>query len=68
MPANWVLMAIPLALLVAVYYIYDGIRNHREQSYLHHVYDGDRIEQWRNDKRNRNRKWKLTAHHGRYFY
>lgn len=65
MPANWVFLAIPLALLLIVYAIYDGIKSHREQAYLHAVYDGDRIEQWRNDKRNRNRK--LITRRGRLY-
>ena len=66
MPANWVFLAVPLALLLVVYAIYDRIKSYREQAYLHAIYDGDRVEQWRNDRRNRNRK--LTARHGRNFY
>ena len=63
---NWVFLAVPLAILCVVYVIYSAVQDHREQAYLHAVYDGDRIEQWRNDKRNAKRK--PTARHERHFY
>lgn len=65
LPPNWVFLAIPLALLGLAYGITCAIEWRREQQFLHAVFDGDRIEQWRNDKRNR--KQKLTAHHGRFY-
>ena len=65
LPPNWVFLAVPLALLGLAYGITCAIEWHREQRFLHAVFDGDRIEQWRNDKRNR--KQKLTAHHGRFY-
>lgn len=64
MPANWVFLAVPLGVLVIAYLIYEAVMNHREQSYLHAIYDGDRIQQWRCDRKHK----KPAAHHGRFFY
>ena len=50
MPANWVLLAIPLSLLCLTYWVYDGIRNHLERRYLHAVFDGDRIQEWKSHR------------------
>ena len=68
MPPNWVLLAVPLALLVIAYLIYSGIRNHQEQTYLRSIYDGDRTQQWKTDRWNAKRNQKLTAFSGRHFY
>ena len=63
---NWLIAAIPLAILCVIYLIYGAVEDHREQAYLHEIYDGDRVAQWREDRRNARRK--LTARKGRYFY
>ena len=47
---NWVFLAVPMALLCLSYWVYDGIRNHIEQRYLHAVFDGDRIQAWKTDR------------------
>lgn len=66
---NWVFLAVPMAVLVIVYAIYAAVLAHREQAYLHAIYDGDRIQQWKSDRRNRkrNRKW-FSARRERIFY
>ncbi len=65
---NWVFLAIPMALLVLAYAIYCGIEFVKEQRYLHAVFDGDRVQQWRSDRYNARRIRKLVAHSGRRFY
>lgn len=68
LPPNWVIAAVPLALLGAAYLITCAIERHREQRFLHAVFDGDRIEQWRSDRYNARHIKKLAARSGRRFY
>lgn len=67
-PANWVFLAVPLALLVVAYLIYSLIEYIREQRFLHAVFDGDRIQQWRSDRYNARHIRKFAARSGRRFY
>ena len=67
MPANWVFLAVPLAALVIVYAIYSAVKSHQEQTYLRAVYDGDRLQQWKSDRRNA-RHNRPAANTGRHFY
>lgn len=66
MPANWVFAAIPTAVCAISMLIYNLVTFWREQRYLHAVYDGDRVQVWRSDRRNKYRK--PTVHRGRFFY
>lgn len=68
MPANWVFLAVPLALLALAYVITCAIERVREQRFLHAVFDGDRIQQWRSDRYNARHIKKLAARSGRRFY
>lgn len=52
MPANWVFLAIPTGLLALSALIYDLIAYVKEQRFLHAVFDGDRIQQWKSDRYN----------------
>lgn len=52
MPANWVLLAIPLGLLCLFYLAWSAVQTRRERSYLHAVFDGDRIQAWKTDRYN----------------
>ena len=65
LPPNWVILAIPLFLLCLVYWVYSGIRTYLERRYLHAVFDGDRVQQWRNDRLKSKRN---AIHNGRRFY
>lgn len=65
MPANWVLLAVPLALLCLICWVYEGIRNHLENAFLHAVYDGDRIQQWKSDRYNAKHN---AIHQGRRYF
>lgn len=66
MPANWVFLAVPLALLCIAYLIYDGISNRRERRFLRAVFDGDRLQEWRSQKYQT--KHPRAARSGRRFY
>ena len=66
MPATWVFMAVPLGLMTLAYLLNEIIHAIREQRYLHAVFDGDRIQQWRSDRYNY--KHSGTHHSGRRFY
>lgn len=55
MPANWVFLAVPLALLCLIYWLYELIQTWRERRYLHAVFDGDRIQAWRSARYNHKR-------------
>lgn len=68
MPANWVLMAIPVGLLCLCYLIVCALEYVKEQRYLHAVFDGDRIQQWKADRYNHRHVKKLAACNGRRFY
>ena len=68
LPPNWVFLAVPLALLLIAYGITCIIERIREQRFLHAVFDGDRIQQWRSDRYNRRHIKKLAARNGRRFY
>ena len=68
LPPNWVIAAFLLALCLAAYGITCIIERVREQRFLHAVFDGDRIQQYRNDRYNRKHIKKLAARNGRRFY
>lgn len=65
---NWVFGAVPLALLLIAYAITCAIEYVKEQHYLHAVFDGDRIQQWRSDRWNKRHIKRLAARSGRRFY
>lgn len=68
LPPNWVLLAVPLVLLCFAYLISCVIEFFKEQRFLHAVFDGDRIQQWKADRYNHRHVKKLAACNGRRFY
>lgn len=72
LPPNWVFLAIPLALLGLAYGITCAIECYKEQRFLRAVFDGDRIQQWREDRwqarHNKRNIKQLAARSGRRFY
>ena len=72
LPPNWLIAAVPFALLCLAYLIACIIEFVKEQHFLHAVFDGDRIQQeradrWQAKQFKRNIK-KLAARSGRRFY
>jgi len=66
MPANWVFMAIPTGLACLGYLLMGAIEYWREQQYLRAVFDGDRIQRYKIDRKYNKRR--IATHTGRRFY
>lgn len=50
---NWIILAIPLALLYAIGTIIEAVKEHHERVMLHFIIDGDRLQ---SERWNRNQK------------
>ena len=51
---NWIFLAVPLALLYVIGTIIDLVKDRRERTMLHYIFDGDRLQY---ERMSRNQKW-----------
>ena len=48
---NWIFAAVPFSLCLIAYLLTCMIESIKEQRYLHTVFDGDRVQKWKEDRR-----------------